>query len=54
MQYTFFAPFFAVVLYDYNVKLPEASLRHVFWTTDVVYVPVNLFFAAAHFLLGGC
>ena len=54
MQYTFFAHFFAVVLHDYNVKLPEASLLHVFWTTDVVCVPVNLFFAAAHFLLGGC
>ena len=31
VQHTFFAHFFAVVLHDYNVKLPEASLLHVFW-----------------------
>ena len=30
-QHTFFVHFFAVVLHDYNVKLPETSLLHVFW-----------------------
>ena len=25
VQYSFFVHFFAIVLYDYNVKLPEAS-----------------------------
>ena len=54
VQNTFSVHFFAAVLHDYNVKLPEASLLHVFWRTDVVCVPVNFFFAAAHFLLGGC
>ena len=31
MQHTFFVHFFAVVLHDYNVKLPETSLLHVLW-----------------------
>ena len=31
VQHTFFVHFFAVVLHDYNVKLPEASWLHVFW-----------------------
>ena len=31
VQHTFFVHFFAVVLYDYNVKLPEASWLHVLW-----------------------
>ena len=31
VQHTFFVHFFAVVLHDYNVKLPETSLLHVFW-----------------------
>ena len=30
-QHTFFVHFFAVVLHDYNVKLPETSQSHVFW-----------------------
>ena len=30
-QHTFFVHFFAVVLHDYNVKLPETSLLHVLW-----------------------
>ena len=29
VQHTFFAHFFAAVLHDYNVKLPEASWLHV-------------------------
>ena len=31
MQHTFFVHFFAVVLYDYNVKLPGTSELHVLW-----------------------
>ena len=31
MQRTFFVHFFAVVLHDYNVKLPETSSFHVLW-----------------------
>ena len=31
VQHTFFAHFFAVVLHDYNLNLPEASSLHVFW-----------------------
>ena len=31
VQHPFFVHFFAVVLHDYNVKLPETSLLHVFW-----------------------
>ena len=31
MQHTFFVHFSAVVLHDYNVKLPEASWLHVLW-----------------------
>ena len=31
MQHTFFVHFFAVVLHDYNVKLPETSSLHVLW-----------------------
>ena len=31
VQHTFFVHFFAVVLHDYNVKLPEVSWLHVLW-----------------------
>ena len=31
MQHTFFVHFFAVVLHDYNEKLPETSWLHVLW-----------------------
>ena len=31
VQHTFFVHFFAVVLHNYNVKLPETSQLHVFW-----------------------
>ena len=43
VQHTFFVHFFAVVLHDYNVKLPETSKLHVFFR--------SLFFTAAHFHL---
>ena len=45
MQHTFFAHFIAVVLHDYNVKLPETSELHVLPGTDVVCVPANCFFS---------
>ena len=32
VQHTFFVHFFAVVLHDYNVKLPETSWLHIFFT----------------------
>ena len=31
VQHTFFVHFFAVVLHDYDVKLPETSQLHNFW-----------------------
>ena len=31
VQHAFFVHFFAHVLHDYNVKLPEASWLHVLW-----------------------
>ena len=31
VQHTFLVHFFAVVLHDYNVKLPETSQLHVLW-----------------------
>ena len=31
VQHTFFVHFLAVVLHDYNVKLPETSWLHVLW-----------------------
>ena len=31
VQHTFFVYFFAVVLHDYDVKLPETSQLHNFW-----------------------
>ena len=47
VQHTFFVHFFAVVLHDYNLKLPETF----FYGGNVVHVLVQLFFTAAHFLL---
>ena len=32
VQHTFFCNFFAVILHNYNVKLPETSWLHVFWS----------------------
>ena len=31
VQHTFFVHFFAIVLHDFNVKLPETSQLHVLW-----------------------
>ena len=47
MQHTFIVHFFAVVLHDYNKKLPETSWLHV------LCAPVHFFWGAAHFHLGG-
>ena len=48
MQHTFFVHFFAVVLHDYNAKLPETF----FYGGNVVRVLVHFsHFTAAHFLL---
>ena len=44
VQHTFFAHFIAVVLHNYNVKLPETSELHVLRRTDVVCVPANSIF----------
>ena len=46
MQHTFYVHFFAVVLPDYNVKLPETS--DTFFLEEMWDV-----FTAAHFRLGG-
>ena len=48
----FFVHFFAVVLYDYNVQLPETSdIRYTFYGGNVVRVLVHFFFTDAHFHL---
>ena len=52
VQHTFFVHFFAVVLHDYNVKLPETSQLHVLWRKCCMW-SCSLFFAAALFQLGG-
>ena len=46
VQHTFFVHFFAVVLHDCNVKLPETFLWRKCHTSSR-----SLFFTAAHFLL---
>ena len=47
MQHTFFVHFFAVVLHDQNVKLPES-----FFMEEMSYVfSFTFFFTAAHFHL---
>ena len=48
VQHTFFVYFFAVVLHDYDVKLPETSQLHNFWRKRRFLVH---FFNAAHFHL---
>ena len=50
VQHIFFVHFFAVVLHDYNVKLPETSSLHVFWRKCRT-CSRSLFFTAAHFHL---
>ena len=47
VQHTFFVHFFAVVLHDYNAKLPET-----FFMEEMSYVfSFTFFFTTAHFLL---
>ena len=48
VQHTSFVHFFAVVLHDFNVKLPENSLFNVLWRKCYI-VSCSLFFAATHF-----
>ena len=60
VQHTFFVHFFAVVLHDYNVKLPEASWLHVLWRkcrtcSCSLFFPLSLIFtqvaaSISHFL----
>ena len=45
MQHTFFVHFFAVVLHDYNEKLPETSWLHV------LCAPVHFFWLPLIFTL---
>ena len=50
VQHTFFVHFFAVVLHDYNVKLPG----YTFYGRNFVRVLVHFFFfIVAHFHAGG-
>ena len=51
VQHPVFVHFFAVVLHDYNVKLPGTSFfnSYTFYGGNVVRVIVHLFFTAAHF-----
>ena len=49
MQLTFFVRFFAVVLHDCNVNLPETSCTFFGETVVRVLVHVFQFFTAAHF-----
>ena len=48
-QHTFFERYFAVVLHDYNEKLPG----YTFHGGNNVRVLVHFFFTATHFHLGG-
>ena len=48
VQHTFFVHFFAVVLHDCNVKLPETSQLHVLWTEMSYVFSVTFFFTAVH------
>ena len=60
VQHTFFVHFFAVVLHDYNVKLPETSWLHVLWRkcrtcSCSLFFPLSLIFtqvaaSISHFL----
>ena len=53
VQHTFFVLFFAVVLQDYNVKIPETSWLHLSWKKCHVCSCSLLFFTAAYFHLPG-
>ena len=46
-----FVHFFAVVLHDYNVQLPEFSQLHVLWRKCRMVFPFTFSFTAAHFHL---
>ena len=46
MPVTFFVHFFAVVLHDYNVKLPKTFMEEMSYVFSFTF-----FFTAAHFLL---
>ena len=54
VQHTFFVHFFAIVLHDYNVKLPETSQLHVLWRKCRTFLR-SLFFHYRSFLscIGG-
>ena len=50
VQHTFFVHFFAVVLHNCYVKLPQTSQLHVLWRDrNVGRVLVHSFFTVAHF-----
>ena len=49
VQHTSFVHFFAVVLHDYNVKLPS----YTFYGEMSYVLACSLFFTAAHFHLSG-
>ena len=51
VQHTVFVHYFAVVLHEYNVKLPETSWLHVLWRKCRVLV--HFFFTVVHFHPGG-
>ena len=50
---TLFVQFFAVLLHDYEVKLPETPQLHgcTFYVGNVALVLVPFFFTASHFHL---
>ena len=52
VQHTFFVHFLAVVLHDYNVKLPETSWLHVLWRKCRT-CSCSFFFTDDRFHLGG-
>ena len=49
VQHTFFVHFFAVVLHDYKVKLPETSWLHVLWRKCRTFFFFIFFFSLPHF-----
>ena len=53
LQHTCFVHFFAVVLDDYKVKLPETSWLHVLWRKCRTFSCSFFFFTAAFYHLGG-
>ena len=49
LQHTCFVHFFAVVLHDYKVKLPETSWLHVLWKKCRTFSFSFFFFSLPHF-----